>query len=75
LVFLFVLSIVRSCFVKWVSKTAPALLKELFMELKPKKKASLLRWSHTKRSIYVNIVYWQPWSSDLFSLFVECDAA
>lgn len=42
-------SIVKSCFVKHSMKKAP--LGELFVELKLKKKALLVKWSHAKRGL------------------------
>jgi hypothetical protein len=39
-----------SCFAKRFTKTAPAPSIKLFIELKPKKIASLVKWSRAKRS-------------------------
>ena len=43
----------RSCFAKRGTKTAAAPPEELFMEPKPKKKASLVKWSRAKQDLGV----------------------
>ena len=46
-----------SHFVKWFTKTASAPLVELFVELKQKKIALLVKWSSAKRGLRIILNY------------------